>query len=196
MKNKFWLFAVPALMAVSTASAVEIDFTNQLYFDTSENGYNYLGVIDISGPPPAGISSWDGSGYKNVSLETGATVFGFPIYEHPLTFKYIGPGDSFTLDRFYFASAWGPQTVTFTGYYKDNGPLTLTFETTTDAQLYDFTSWGAIDKLVVETSGEGLGWALGSVNITAVPEPESYAMLLAGLAIVGAVARRRAALRA
>ncbi|MDR0633758.1 MAG: FxDxF family PEP-CTERM protein [Azoarcus sp.] len=34
---------------------------------------------------------------------------------------------------------------------------------------------------------------MGSVNVTAVPEPESYAMLLAGLAIVGAVARRRRA---
>lgn len=32
----------------------------------------------------------------------------------------------------------------------------------------------------------------GTVNITPVPEPESYALLLAGLAAVGFVARRRA----
>ncbi len=28
-------------------------------------------------------------------------------------------------------------------------------------------------------------------NVTAVPEPETYAMLLAGLGLVGAIARRR-----
>lgn len=33
----------------------------------------------------------------------------------------------------------------------------------------------------------------GSITVTAVPEPESYAMLLAGLGLMGAVARRRKA---
>lgn len=31
----------------------------------------------------------------------------------------------------------------------------------------------------------------GNLNVTAVPEPETYAMLLAGLGLVGAIARRR-----
>lgn len=31
----------------------------------------------------------------------------------------------------------------------------------------------------------------GLVNVTAVPEPESYAMFLAGLGVLGAIARRR-----
>lgn len=31
----------------------------------------------------------------------------------------------------------------------------------------------------------------GSISVTAVPEPESYAMLLAGLGVMGAIARRR-----
>ncbi|WNO06120.1 FxDxF family PEP-CTERM protein [Rhodoferax mekongensis] len=33
----------------------------------------------------------------------------------------------------------------------------------------------------------------GSISITAVPEPETYAMLLAGLGLMGAIARRRKA---
>jgi len=33
---------------------------------------------------------------------------------------------------------------------------------------------------------------LGSVSALPVPEPETYGMLLGGLALVGAVARRRA----
>ena len=35
------------------------------------------------------------------------------------------------------------------------------------------------------------GPALDNISVTAVPEPESYAMFLAGLGIMGAVARRR-----
>lgn len=35
------------------------------------------------------------------------------------------------------------------------------------------------------------GWGIASASVTAVPEPETYAMLLAGLGLMGAVARRR-----
>jgi choice-of-anchor C domain-containing protein len=35
------------------------------------------------------------------------------------------------------------------------------------------------------------GLALDNVSVTAVPEPETFAMLLAGLGVIGAVARRR-----
>nr|WP_229632352.1 discoidin domain-containing protein [Pseudoduganella danionis] len=38
----------------------------------------------------------------------------------------------------------------------------------------------------------GQSWtALSNVNVTAVPEPETYAMMLAGLALVGAISRRK-----
>lgn len=38
---------------------------------------------------------------------------------------------------------------------------------------------------------DGLGGSLDNVSVTAVPEPESYAMMLAGLALMGTIARRR-----
>lgn len=37
------------------------------------------------------------------------------------------------------------------------------------------------------------GGGFGYLSVTAVPEPESFAMLLAGLGLVGAIARRRTA---
>ncbi|MBK9348103.1 MAG: FxDxF family PEP-CTERM protein [Burkholderiales bacterium] len=40
------------------------------------------------------------------------------------------------------------------------------------------------------------GGSLDNVSVTAVPEPETYAMLLAGLGVMGAVARRRKAQQA
>jgi len=41
------------------------------------------------------------------------------------------------------------------------------------------------------TSGTAGGAYSGSISVTAVPEPESYAMLLAGLGVMGAIAMRR-----
>ena len=38
---------------------------------------------------------------------------------------------------------------------------------------------------------DSLGGSLDNVSVTAVPEPESYALMLAGLGLMGAVARRR-----
>lgn len=38
---------------------------------------------------------------------------------------------------------------------------------------------------------DGFGGSLDNISVTAVPEPESYAMLLAGLGLIGTIARRR-----
>lgn len=38
---------------------------------------------------------------------------------------------------------------------------------------------------------DSVGGSLDNVSVTAVPEPESYAMMLAGLALMGTIARRR-----
>lgn len=40
-------------------------------------------------------------------------------------------------------------------------------------------------------AAESVGGGLGYMSITAVPEPKSYAMLLAGLGLMGTIARRR-----
>ena len=60
----------------------------------------------------------------------------------------------------------------YTGLVNLNGPTTLTFSA---AGLSD-----------------SLGGSLDNVSVTtAVPEPETYAMMLAGLGLMGAIARRR-----
>ena len=46
-------------------------------------------------------------------------------------------------------------------------------------------------KVIGETNGTSGGLYTGAISVTAVPEPESYAMLLAGLGVMGAIAVRR-----
>ena len=39
--------------------------------------------------------------------------------------------------------------------------------------------------------GDNVGALLDNVTVTAVPEPESYAMIMAGLGLMGFIVRRR-----
>jgi hypothetical protein len=53
------------------------------------------------------------------------------------------------------------------------------------------TATGSYGFSFYNHGGDNQGAILDQVTITAVPEPETYAMLLAGLAAVGFAARRR-----
>ena len=58
---------------------------------------------------------------------------------------------------------------------------------------YTFTGLTALDNYALTVSGDAthLGSQYALQMVAAVPEPESYAMLLAGLGLVGAMVRRR-----
>jgi hypothetical protein len=63
-------------------------------------------------------------------------------------------------------------------------------------QTIDVVGTGAATKLTFAAIGasDGVGSSLDKVSlISAVPEPESYGMLLAGLGLIGFMARRKAA---
>jgi len=54
------------------------------------------------------------------------------------------------------------------------------------------TASGSFGLTFNNAGGDNMGAMLDNVSVVAVPEPESYALLLAGLGLMGTVARRRA----
>lgn len=132
----------------------------------------------------------------------------------------LGLGNSFAADPadFTFTTAAGPGTVaaTFTGYDFDIQSITL--DNVDISSLFGktytapFTLPGGYNLPGIETwqlgatsvgsgahtfgiYGTGTGTVLGGSTLTAqtlaVPEPETYAMLMAGLGVVGFMARRK-----
>lgn len=53
------------------------------------------------------------------------------------------------------------------------------------------TSNTSYDLSFHNAGSDNIGIVLDNVSVTAVPEPETYAMLLAGLGLIGTIARRR-----
>jgi Protein of unknown function (DUF642)/PEP-CTERM motif len=81
---------------------------------------------------------------------------------------------------------FGSSVFTFSNL-KSNTPWS-TYEiefTPTASQVYTLSFANA--------GGDNIGAVLDNVTVTAVPEPETFAMLLAGLGLMGAVVRRRKA---
>lgn len=87
----------------------------------------------------------------------------------------------------------GPTEVALDGNIETN-------QTMVSANLTDL-NWGVGQTLVMrwsiaDLSGQDNGLAIDNFSITPVPEPETYALMLAGLGLIGYVARRRPAKRA
>lgn len=190
------LFAAAPAFAASTSFSVDFEKT-WAYGDTVDNTYAAVGVSFTN---VLGLSNGDGLGflangdyYANAPSPLGIASVQLDGVVNTAAYMNVAGGVDNSLS-FYYSS---PEAVTgavkaYSGL-NGTGALLGTFNlTATDS---NYSVW---NQATFSFAGKALSFDLtqtagmvGLDNIAAVPEPKTFALLLAGLGMVGAVVRRK-----
>jgi hypothetical protein len=147
---------------------------------TSSYATNY--VVPMTGP----IDSVFGPVYAS---SFGATVVGAGAFSDTFTFTPSVSGFSYSTIISNLLKSTG---ITFTDVSINGNPFTLTNTLGVSSGVSGVVSLtGPLILAVLGTSTGPVGTYSGNFAIAAIPEPETYAMMLAGLGLVGFMARRR-----
>jgi len=210
MKTKLvvTLFACGLLAGPTLANAAQESFN---YYSASAGGLSANFTVDVVGglalSGTGSISSTSFAGTYNLTLLTASSTLpsgngginptpGSPSYDLGSGFTWHGFTGSGGADFI------GDSVVHASANYLDDyglifkltnqstnaivGGLNIWSNTNTPSSLYA-TELSVNGQNVLENSGNG------TLNVTAVPEPESYAMMIAGLGLLGVLVRRRKA---
>lgn len=201
MNNRQSLLAAVALVAFTTASQASTLIT----FDDIPGASNYNGHI----PADYKGLSWtnldyinpfnSGSDVANSGAGTGIVSLSYDAVSTSGVPVQIQSAAPFMLNSAYFAANWNDGLqVTVRGEFEGAITHTKTFTVNTAGSTREFFNWQNIDTVLITATGgtfhthnNGTSFAMDNLIISNVPEPESYAMLLAGLGLVGFIARRR-----
>lgn len=111
------------------------------------------------------------------------------------TFTFMMPGIT-SADASVITIGAGVADIDFLSATLNSMPLALTMDASGFVEvLYTPSSYavtGPLTLVVKGMSGANASYS-GTLNVTAVPEPETVALMLAGLGVMGFVARRRRA---
>ena len=199
--RKLILAAVLAAPLLASA-AVGTTLSGNLTVDNSFTAY--LSTTDST----LGTQIGSGSAWESTYSVSSVLTPNVTEYLHIVANNVGGPGafiGSFSLDNSNFAFANGTQTLlTNTTDWKQSATgFGSNYTTPISSGSNGVSPWGA--QSGISSNAQWLayqdGWttAYFSTTITAVaavPEPETYAMLLAGLGLIGAAVKRRKAKQA
>jgi hypothetical protein len=205
-----------ALLSAAGAQATTIDFdlasmaqlthSNlpgpiDVYFGVTyvEDGYQMQSSLANPFPigPPVLPSTLFAPDAVNVLYTPAANSFAMAAsVGAKTTLTQIG-GGAFNLKSIDLAQLLGPggqdYSVTFIGTKADmSGPVTQTLAFTGSWQTFNFNDFTNLSMVTWKENGSiNRDFLVDNIKVTAVPEPETYAMLMAGLGLVGYAARRR-----
>lgn len=177
--------AVTTAMAGGAAQAAVksqvVDLTGIQSYDEVGTPGNTVVVLDLGANATVNTISWD----FTFTAYQPSWLADFEIH---FTSSDFSEGVTFTP-----STTWDSGTESHAGS-ADLGDLALTFNVGADGKLHIEFAEGWKDMPAGVADGQ---WDSGTLtigyddHIAAVPEPETYAMLLLGLGAVGAIARRR-----
>jgi choice-of-anchor C domain-containing protein len=164
------------------------DFSgNFLPMTSGLNGWTITGSVDLINSywqPGAGNYSLDlnGNGVGGIS-QSFATTVGATYH---VSFDMAGNPDGGGTDKTITVNG---QSFSYDASNSSRGDMKW------QSRGFNFVATSTSTTLSFAGSEQNQYWgaALDNISVTAVPEPETYAMLLAGLGLVGAIARRRKA---
>ncbi len=184
------LAAATSLSILAFASqAADIPLTNASFESSVAGPLTYAAPSSTWGtsgaPTVAGSGGYDGG--KFALLDAGETIYqafnSLDAGVYSVNFWASGQG---------LSSVFASEDVQANNYANPVGTTgaAATWGPGWQAVSYTFTAT-ANNPYHVIFEGAGAGLGIDGVTVTAVPEPESYAMMLAGLGAMGFVARRR-----
>lgn len=188
--TKTLLVAALLVTGAIHASAETLTFEGFSNMDSVPNGYGGLNWSNFSVNSPTSTS-----GYLN-GIVSGTSV-AYNSWANPAS---ISSTTAFTLNSGFFTGAWNDGlTIHVTGTGASNYSADILVNTASPTNyVFNWTGLTAVNfsssgGTPAGYSGRGAHFAMDNltINVAAVPEPETYALLLAGLGIIGAAARRR-----
>ncbi len=194
MKRMAGIVAASMLLISTAVNAAILTFDNQP--GVIQDGYGGL--------------QWNNFGYSYIvpgsGYETGIVSGLSAAYNRNAAPASFSSTTAFTLNNAFFTGAWndglqihvvatgGSNTYTTDFTVDTSGPLNVVFNWFNINSVSFFSSGGIPNPALVGT-GLGAHFVMDNLAInevvSPVPEPETYAMLLVGLCLIGFMARRR-----